>query len=185
MVVLHNDIAIMSASSLGITNNTSAAATIIPSPAALRYQQQRTLSNIGTASKTTISATQTMKRNNSNLPAAVIGLSKDDTSSASAPSATAVSSFANTASSSVSLSLQYYNNLLQRQMYNLRKSNKKKSKHTNDDANIWTVQMPRRILFGTMGIFLLIPVLIFVYKECIDEQSWKQFTLEPVINRIR
>ena len=184
MVVLHNDIAIMSASSLGITNTTSAAATIIPSPAALRYQQQRTLSNIGTASKTTISATQTMKRNNSNLPAA-IGFSKDDTSSTSAPSATAVSSFANTASSSVSLSLQYYNNLLQRQMYNLRKSNKKKSKHTNDDANIWTVQMPRRILFGTMGIFLLIPVLIFVYKECIDEQSWKQFTLEPVINRIR
>ncbi len=25
--------------------------------------------------------------------------------------------------------------------------------------------MPKRMLFGTMGIFLLIPVLIFVYKE--------------------
>lgn len=55
-------------------------------------------------------------------------------------------------------------------MYNVRKSrsNKKKSKpsdshhHTN---NIWTVQMPKRMLFGTMGIFLLIPVLVFVYKE--------------------
>ena len=60
-------------------------------------------------------------------------------------------------------------------MYNLKKGrNRKKSKHHSNDSNIWTVQMPRRMVLGTMGIFLLIPMILFVYKELhlpsMDEQ---------------
>jgi hypothetical protein len=95
------------------------------------------------------------------------------TTLSNAVNATAVSSFTNNTTSSVSASLQYYNNLIQHQLYNLRKnrhSHKRKSKHDasntgNTGSSIWTVQMPTRILFSTMGIFLLLPVLLFVYKE--------------------
>jgi hypothetical protein len=172
LIVVLNKHDNVSGSTLGITDtNVATTAT----PAAFRYQQQRTLSNTGTSKTATIATTPTMKRTSSSI--AAIGMNKDDNKSSanSAPSATAVSSFANTTSSSVSSSLQYYHNLLQHQMYNVRKGrNKKKSKHQSD-ANIWTVQMPKRMLFGTMGIFLLIPVLIFVYKEMhlqsIDEKE--------------
>jgi hypothetical protein len=160
----------VSTSTLGNNHNNTNVATTIPSPANFRFQ--RTSSNVGTSKTTMISATSTSstttptaKRAHSSI--ASIGMNKEDNNNISAPSATAVSSFANTASSSVSSSLQYYNNLLQHQMYNIRKGRtKKKLKHHNNEfSSIWTVQMPKRMLFGTMGIFLLIPVVLFVYKE--------------------
>ena len=171
---LHNHDPVSSVSTLGVAN-TNVAPTA--SPAAFRYTQQRTLSNTAAGTTTTtvtktmtIATTPTIKRTNSSLAASMASHKEDKSSiinNNSAPSATAVSSFANTAS--VSSSLRYYHSLIQNQMYNVRKSrsNKKKSKPSDSHhhTNIWTVQMPKRMLFGTMGIFLLIPVLVFVYKE--------------------
>ena len=162
----------------------------LPSPT---FRFQRTSSNIGTSTSTTttsssnVTTTTTttpavpmMKRNHSYLTVlgggggatttGTMGFREDDTKSGLPSAATAVSSLTHTSSSSVSSSLQYYNNLIQHQMYTIRRGRtlKKRLKHhsnSSHESSIWTVQIPKRILFGTMGIFLLIPVLLFVYKE--------------------
>lgn len=36
---------------------------------------------------------------------------------------------------------------------------------TKNSNEIWTVEVPKRMLFSTLGVFLVLPLLIFVWKE--------------------
>lgn len=46
-----------------------------------------------------------------------------------------------------------------------RRARASQGKGSSNNNNIWTVQMPKRMLVSTLGVFLIFPLLIFLWKE--------------------
>jgi hypothetical protein len=108
---------------------------------------------------TSVAAGANSSGNNDGISVNTATCSTGSTSN-NAATPTSISSFATLSATSV----QYYNNLIAQQGYRQRAVKKKSSKRKLNDA-IWTVQMPQRMLWSTLGIFLIFPMLIFVWKE--------------------
>lgn len=123
--------------------------------------------------------TSTATSNSSSI-SSVVGSSNPNTpKSRNALSVSSSSAFVALSASS----MQLYNNLKQHHHHGTCTNNatssttitRRKSKSTlphanlwgrgNGSSGIWTVQIPKRMLFSTLGVFLILPLLIFVWKE--------------------
>jgi hypothetical protein len=73
-----------------------------------------------------------------------------------------VASAASAAISVSSSTLHLYHSLKQHQR---RKAKSPSSSSSLPSGGIWTVQIPKRMLLSTLGVFLVFPLLIFIWKE--------------------
>jgi hypothetical protein len=93
------------------------------------------------------------------------GTTADDHDKSSLPAASPASISSSFAALSAS-SLQYYSQLAQGQRVRGTVKKKASKKKLANEAALWTqVQMPPRLLWSTLGIFLILPVLMFLWKE--------------------
>jgi hypothetical protein len=83
-------------------------------------------------------------------------------SSSNANVSSLVASAASAAISVSSSTLHLYNSLKQHQR---RKTKSPTSSSSLPSSGIWTVQIPKRMLLSTLGVFLVFPILIFIWKE--------------------
>jgi hypothetical protein len=111
----------------------------------------------------TVAATPPPKRSSGSTTGTTSSVLEEKASNPVASPASISSSFAALSASS----LQYYSHLVAAQGHRVRGTVKKKSsKKKMADATLWSqVQMPKRMLWSTMSIFLVIPVLLFLWKE--------------------